>query len=146
MHIMNIAKDRWPQLKQELLPVIYVCIVQTWWYFYFTPFIKIRNFSPVLGILLTILSYFICISPFIFPEGYVSAFTLKHLDHAPAATNLKLMNRTIQLIIAMIALFIFWYNDLYDMPNTLYALLYAHCVIVYILMARAIKRYNNRMK
>jgi len=144
MHIITITKNRWPQFKQELLPIAYVCIVQTWWHFYSPPFIKIKSFSPLLGIILTTLSYLFCISAFIFPEKYAASFTLKHLDHAPAADSLKMMHRTIRTTVVIICMFLLWYSDIWGMPNTFYAILYAHSAIAYLLMARAVKKYTNK--
>ena len=81
-----------------------------------------------------------------FPEKYVPQINLEWLDDAPNSLLLKEIFKIIMILVFHLGLFYFWYIDFYGMPDIFYAISYVHCIIAFMLMAKALDSYNNRIK
>lgn len=144
---MNIFEGRLSQLKQELLPLLYLSLVQIWWNFNFPAFVRLGNpLSYIVSVSMSIISTLAFISVFLFPEKYAPSFNFEYLDAAPNASILKKIHSIWLIIVINFSMFFLWYKDFYGMSNTYYILCYTHWIITFVLIAQAIDRYNNKVK
>lgn len=137
-------KTRWPQVRKKLPELLYVAIVQTWFMMRFPTIVTLASpFDIIFKIGISILAFCMCFSIFVFPEDYASALTLEHLDNHPYPEFTKRITFAMQLVFAHVGFFLLWYKDYYGVSNTAYALLYAHCVILYFLIYKAVWESKN---
>lgn len=142
---MNSLKEKLHQLKQELIPLLYISIIQIWWNFNFPAFKRLGSpLNTLVGIGMSIISTIAYISIFIFPEKHAPSFNLEYLNNAPNKSFLKQIHRIALTLFLFCTMFVFWYKDLYQMSNTYYILCYVHWIIVFLLIAHTISRYNQQ--
>lgn len=145
---MNISQERLSKFKQELIPILYLSIVQIWWSFNFPPFIKLgAPWNTMLGVIISIVCILLYMYMFTYADTYAPMF---NLGYSPKLDRIGRIYKNIErawiIAIAHISLFIVWYNDLYGMSNAYYVFCYVNLIITFVLMARAVnrpKRINN---
>ncbi|MDR3551022.1 MAG: hypothetical protein P4L31_06430 [Candidatus Babeliales bacterium] len=139
---MNISQERLSKFKQELVPIIYLSMVQVWWSFNFPAFTRLAApWSTMLSVIMSVVSIVLCIYIFTYADTYAPMFNLRY---SPNLDRIGRIYRNIERISIMaiffIIMFIVWYNDLYGMSNKNYAFCYANMIITFALMARAANR------
>ena len=139
---MTVLDGRWAKFKQELLPILYVSIIQVWWFFKFPPtFMQVATpWNTVLMIIQSIIGISCTIFVFSFADNRLVLFNLAHLDAFPHAQVLKKIQRTIFIAAIVIGALLAWYKDFYGMSNLAYLLLYSFWIITFILLYRAAYR------
>jgi len=140
---MNIFKNRYSNIKQNCISIICVSAVQIWFNFKFPAFIRRGTFLHIIfGVTASIITTFVCLYVFAYPERYKSFVDLEYLDDAPEQYRqlFKDLHRALLISVIIAASFYFWYTDYYGMSNTWYIILYAYWFTAFALMIRAIKR------
>lgn len=146
MILMNILKERWPQIKQEAFPLFYLCLVNTWLSFQCPLFLKSAGgfSSTIASILVSIIGILCSIYIFVFPEKCAPSINFEHLDNFPYGNILKIIQRGIFIAAMVVTMLFAWYTDFYGMSNTHYVLWYGHWVISFVLIIQAMDRYNKQ--
>jgi hypothetical protein len=125
---MNLSGKRWSKFKQELIPIIYLSILNTVWSFNLSP-LTMRLTSPWNTLLATIMSITGAIAV---AYGFTFANTLApyldpplhHLDAAPYSETLKKIHRIGLVVAAHLVFLICCYKDPYRMSSAHYATSY----------------------
>jgi hypothetical protein len=141
MNLINIPDKRWSKFKQELIPIIYLSILNIVGSFKLSP-ITMKLTSPWNTILATFMSIAGTIAiayGFTFADTFAPYLNpeLHHLDNIPYSATLKKIHR-IGLIVAVHLVFlIFWYKDPYGMSTANHAAGYVIRLTSWLLFYRA---------
>lgn len=132
---------RWSYLKQEWLPLVYLSFFQIWWNFESPVFNRLGTpWNAIVSIMITIMCLLIYMHIIANPTKYVAVFNLDYID-APQWFKDALQ---ISRIVTFNLVFLFvWYKDLYGMSNFHYIFCYAHCLLVFLLLARAVNKHRT---
>jgi hypothetical protein len=140
---MNISRERWAKFKQELNSIIVVSIFQIWWNFNFPAFMRLDDSMRfILGISMSVISTFVFIYVFSSADKYAPYYNLEGFNEGPEEYRdiFKNIYRIGLIALTHIVIFYIWHNNIYGMSNLYYAILYAHCLISRVLIAKAINR------
>jgi hypothetical protein len=138
---MNLSNKRWPKFKQELIPIIYISILNTIANFKLSPF-TMKLASPwniILGTVVSVLGAIIIAYGFTFADIWGPRFAVypPSFDEGPYQEVFKKIYRSIPIAVAHIGFFICWYKDYNRMSNAHYAADYVICITSWILLYRA---------
>jgi uncharacterized membrane protein len=137
---MNLSDKRWSKFKQELIPIIYLSILQTGWNFNRPLIMRFKSpWSIILATIMSIVGIMVTAYGFTFADTFAPYFNLHHLDAAPYSETLKKIHRTSLIIVVHIILFVAWYKDFYRMSSVHYAISYVICLTTCILFYRAMR-------
>ena len=135
---MYILKERWPKLKQELIPTIAISTFHAWWCFNFPPIIRAGyTEGTMIGMSIAgIIGYFLIFS---YADILAARLNSDYLDESMHGPILKNIRRIGFLGGIHIGAFIMWYKDWYHMPSIYYVLFYLYYIMFFFLVSRAIK-------
>lgn len=129
---------RWAYVKQELLPLLYLSFVQTWWNFESPVFSRLGTpWNVISSIIITIMCLVIYMHVVVNPAKYTAVFNFEHVNGPQWYKDALQISRiaTFNLVF-----FFVWYKNLYGTSNLHYAFCYVHCLLVFFLLARAVNR------
>lgn len=140
-NLMNPFACFWPKFKQELLPILFLSLVQIWWNFNFPFFMRLGTpWNSMTAICSSIVSTALIIYAFSCVKGYPRRFNGDGLEKEPYDFIFKNIDRICFAIVANTGMFFIWYNDVYSMSNLQYFLFYAYGFIMFALLHRAMNR------
>ncbi len=138
---MNIFEERLPKLKQELWPILFLSIVQIWWNFNFPGFMRLQSpWNIIIAFCSSIASTALIIYAFSCVNKHTRRFNAESLEKQSYDFIFKNLDTICLALVAHIAIFLIWYNDVYGMSNQQYLLFYVHGFIMFVLLHRATKR------
>jgi hypothetical protein len=140
MNLINLSDKRWSKFKQELIPIIYLSILQTVWNFNLPLIMKFKSpWSIILATIMSVLGAIIIAYSFTFADTFATHFNpeLQHLDNIPYSELLKKLHRITPVAVFHVVLFIFWYKNPYGMSNAQHAAQYVIRLTSWILLYRA---------
>ncbi len=137
MHKLDV---RWAKFKQELLPIIYVSVVQIWWCFNLQAIRLEAPWNTVWAVSMSIATVVGTIFMFSFADIFAPHFNLNYRNEDPYGSILKKIRAATFIIVFHIILFFVWYKNLYHVSNAHYVLAYIGCLIMFISHYRAIHR------
>ena len=138
---MHISKNRWLNFKQNLPSLIFLSIVQIWLNFNYPVFIRLGHpWSILLAILSSIACIFVYVYAFAYPETFSRQMNLAFLDDLPNPTLIK--NIFVYLYFGLGYLFYLYVCSInfHNVDGRWYVIWYAHFVIAFVLIYRAVKR------
>ena len=140
---MNIPQERIAKFKQELGSILFLSAIQIWLSVNFPAFVRLGPpLSTIVSLSISVSTIIAYIFVFSYADTYAPRFNLEYLDDAPGPYGhiLKNLHRIGLITLAFTNMLYFWYTDYYGMSNILYAVMYGHWIITFMLMARAINR------
>ncbi len=139
---MNIFEGRWSKIKQELLPIIYLSVIQIWWSFNFPLYARAgAPWTTILGVGMSILGVVMYAIIFSSPQKFVTYLKFDQIDEALLYGHIiKKFMRLWMVIVGFLTMLIMWYKNVYHMPSVYYVLIYIHFTVFYILLFRAANR------
>ena len=139
---MGDFDGRWSKFKQELLPIVYVSVIQLWWLYKFPPtFLQVGAPWDAVILLGQSVTAIICtVFVFSYADKLKPFANLEYINSFPHLQTFKTIQRASLLIAAIIGAFFLWYKDIYHMSNTAYILLYLFWGFTFALLYRAAYR------
>ena len=143
---MTKLNARWAKFKQELVPIIYVSVVQIWWSFNIQAIRLEAPWNTVWAVINSVIGIICTIFMFSFADTFAPYFNLNYLNEFPYGSILKKIEKAILIIVVHIVLFFIWYYDICHVSNAHYVLAYIGCLITFISFYRAIHRVPSVKK
>jgi hypothetical protein len=137
---MTKLDERWAKFKQELLPIIYVSVVQIWWCFNLQAIRLEAPWNTVLAVNMSIVTVVGTIFMFSFADTFAPYFNLNYLNECPYGSILKKIEKIIFIALGHVFMFFVWYKDIWHVSNAHYVLAYIGYLITFISLYRAIYR------
>lgn len=139
----TLFKERWPKLKQELVPLVLLSTIQVWWNFNFSLFVKLGTpWSTIVSIATSIMGTLVYVYVFAYADIIFgnddSDYTMP--PYAEAIQMAKTFQKIIIVGIVSFAMAYIWHKNLYSMSNLYYALFYTYCILGFVLIWRASHR------
>jgi hypothetical protein len=141
---MNISNEWLNTLRRELPVIIFVTTLHMWLCFHFPAYIRLGFPSGyIVSMAMSILGVVAYVIMFTFPQQIVSYLKFEQVDETlPGGHILKKFMPVWIIAVYNISMFVMWYKDFYRMPTAYYMMLYMYCVLVYVLLFRAAKKYS----
>jgi hypothetical protein len=144
---MNISKERWLQLKQELPTLIFFCVFQLWFSLTYPP-VEHEGLllKYVCASALTILVACSYAYAFLFPEAFIRFINLEFFDDYPNPGLVKNSFKMSMFVIMHILYGYVWYTNIYRRAQSWYILCYGVFVIMLVLTCEAFRRIEENKK
>lgn len=138
---MILDKRRRSKFKQELLPILYLSIMQVLWSFNHPVLKRLDGFwNTLFSVVLSIVGILGIVITFTFADILAPQFNLEYLDEMPYSHILKNIQKTVLIFIFHMTIFWMWYKKILNLPDIYYVFCYVHFIIAFALLIRAIKR------
>jgi hypothetical protein len=141
--LMNFFQKHLSKFKQELASIVFLSAIQVWLNFNFPAFVRLGTpLSTIVSLSISVFSVLVYVYVFLYADTYVPRFNLAYLDDAPEPyrNTLKNLHRIGLITLALVSIVYLWYRDYYRMSNIWYVIMYAHQLLAFMLMVRAINR------
>lgn len=126
----------WIQCKKELPIFVYLSVIQIWLNFNFPAFNRLG--SPVVQVLLSIVSVGVYLHVILFTERYVKYIDMSFLDDFPDPALVKNIFKAGMLFVLHVSYLYLWLINFYGVASIWYLILYVHWAITFLLLYNAI--------